>query len=534
MNRFIMILIVFAVLCMPAFGQTTAIFDSWNGGSVDNNPTSSASFTISEPHLITYIDTYHYNSGQGVSAGGTISLKRDDGEIFGPWTVTAESGSGAANAWWKCLPYVVIPAGTYTIIDSEPETWSMNTESNGCGFSKVEGHPEYSVSVSEPDRIENVAQEEAADVSLDSGKETEAAMKAGTFQLPKCPMIKTPDEPNPYGAPLMQNPEIASGAKCRGACGEDCPSDRCKSVPDVEIPVDDSGELVCVYRGVIECPTHQGCRDHDACYDKCAEEGHTVVFKLPGGPDECHSACNQECYDKWGKCQCAAWADILPSQIQGAVEYGCENKFDGGLKFFWGEPQIKMVQKSTSICNGIDYSKLKKVEKPYLVYFVDSDGKYWGIFKGYYDTDRKKLKTEGCYIDGLKNGNWIEYYENGNIRWEGNYINDTEDGRFIEYYENGMKSREGYLKGIKWTGHWVWYQYPNGTKHEEVDYIEGNRTGHYIKYDKNGQKYNEGDYENDKKNGNWIWYNYDDGSIQFQANYRNGQWVSGDYIPEWA
>lgn len=348
MNRFIMILTVFAVLCMPAFGQTTAIFDSWNGGSVDNNPTSGASFTISEPHLITYIDTYHYNSGQGVSAGGTISLKRDDGEIFGPWTVTAESGSGAANAWWKCLPYVVIPAGTYTIIDSEPETWSTNTESNGCGFSKVEGHPEYSVSVSEPDRIENVAQEEAADVSLDSGKETEAAMKAGTFQLPKCPMIKTPDEPNPYGAPLMQNPEIASGAKCRGACGEDCPSDRCKSVPDVEIPVKDLGDTqaVCVYSSVIECPTHQGCRDHDACYDKCAEEGHTVVFELSqGGPDECHSACNQRCYDKWTNCQCYAWADVLPSLAQRPLEYGCDNKFDGNLKFFWGEPQIKLVQK---------------------------------------------------------------------------------------------------------------------------------------------------------------------------------------------
>jgi tetratricopeptide (TPR) repeat protein len=170
MNRFIMILTAFAMLCMPALGQTTTIFNSWNGDSVDNNPTSSASFTISEPHLITYIDTYHYNSGQGASAGGTISLKRDDGEIFGPWTVRAESSSGAANAWWKCLPYVVIPAGTYTIIDSEPETWSKNPTSNGCGFSKIEGIPGYSVS--EP----NIAQEEAAEVSPDSGKETEAAL----------------------------------------------------------------------------------------------------------------------------------------------------------------------------------------------------------------------------------------------------------------------------------------------------------------------------------------------------------------------
>ncbi len=156
---FLPILVALAVLCTPVFGQTTAIFDNWNKGSVDNNPTGSTSFTISEPQMITYIDTYHWNYGQGTSSGGTISLKKEDGETFGPWTVKAESGSGAANAWWISHPDVVIPAGTYTIIDSEPETWSKNSESNDCGFSKVEGHPE-----------------KAADVTPDSGKETEAAL----------------------------------------------------------------------------------------------------------------------------------------------------------------------------------------------------------------------------------------------------------------------------------------------------------------------------------------------------------------------
>ncbi len=117
-----------------------AIFDSWNTGSVDNNPTCSPIFTISQPQKITYIDTYHWNYGQGTSSGGTISLQNGNSETFGPWAVTAESASGAANAWWKSHPDMVIPAGTYTIIDSEPETWSKNSESP-CGFSKVEGYP---------------------------------------------------------------------------------------------------------------------------------------------------------------------------------------------------------------------------------------------------------------------------------------------------------------------------------------------------------------------------------------------------------
>ncbi len=116
------------------------ILDSWNNGVVDNNPACSPILTISKPHMITYIDTYHWNYGQGTTSGGSISLQNGDGETFGPWQVEAESGSGVANAWWIARPNVVIPEGNYLIIDSQPETWSQNSESP-CGFTKVEGYP---------------------------------------------------------------------------------------------------------------------------------------------------------------------------------------------------------------------------------------------------------------------------------------------------------------------------------------------------------------------------------------------------------
>lgn len=120
--------------------SVAAIFDSWNTGAVDNNPTCSPILTISKPHMITYIDTYHWNYGQGTASGGSISLQNGDGETFGPWSVEAQSASGAANAWWIAHPNEIIPAGNYIIIDSQPETWSRNAESP-CGFVKVEGYP---------------------------------------------------------------------------------------------------------------------------------------------------------------------------------------------------------------------------------------------------------------------------------------------------------------------------------------------------------------------------------------------------------
>lgn len=124
----------------PAGSSTAVILDSWNTGAVDNGPNCSPTLTLSKPHMITYIDTYHWNYGQGTESGGSISLQNGDGKTFGPWQVEAQSASGAANAWWIAHPNEVVPAGNYIIIDSQPETWSRNTESP-CGFVKVEGYP---------------------------------------------------------------------------------------------------------------------------------------------------------------------------------------------------------------------------------------------------------------------------------------------------------------------------------------------------------------------------------------------------------
>ena len=123
-------------------GENKVIFNNWNTGGVDNSPSCAPSFTLSEPHMITYIDTYHWNYGSGTKAGGNVILRDHDGKEYGPWQVETKSGQGGVpNAWWIAHPNEVIPAGTYGVVDSEQSTWSQNPESGGCGFSKVEGYP---------------------------------------------------------------------------------------------------------------------------------------------------------------------------------------------------------------------------------------------------------------------------------------------------------------------------------------------------------------------------------------------------------
>lgn len=114
------------------------LINTWNTGAVRNGPTAPTAFTIGQPCLITEISDYHWNSGRGQPAG-TILLQSGDGRLYGPWIVTTSSGSGAMNVGWTVHPNVVIPTGTYKVVDSSPATWSQNAASGGRGFSEVKG-----------------------------------------------------------------------------------------------------------------------------------------------------------------------------------------------------------------------------------------------------------------------------------------------------------------------------------------------------------------------------------------------------------
>lgn len=103
---------------------------------------TSPSFTIDAPHLITEMYSYNYGEGQGSPGAGTLALRAADGTVYGPWQCTADEGQGGVpNALWFAYPDAQIPAGTYTVVNSDPATWSQNEQSGGLGFCYVKGTP---------------------------------------------------------------------------------------------------------------------------------------------------------------------------------------------------------------------------------------------------------------------------------------------------------------------------------------------------------------------------------------------------------
>ncbi len=112
------------------------IFYNGNVSGVSNGPQNPTVFTIDNERHITSIMNYHYYNGGALP--GTISLQHSDGTIYGPWQTWGVVGQGGVvNAYWAFYPLVKIKPGAYTVIDSDPSTWSHNYQSNYSGFTWI-------------------------------------------------------------------------------------------------------------------------------------------------------------------------------------------------------------------------------------------------------------------------------------------------------------------------------------------------------------------------------------------------------------
>lgn len=105
--------------------------------AVANGPEKPVVFTMPEPVFIQSIQTYHWNHGRGRSPG-TIALRSADA-TYGPWQASGRPGQGGVpDAYWIVEPGIILPAGRYELVDSDPGTWATNSASGNKGFVRIE------------------------------------------------------------------------------------------------------------------------------------------------------------------------------------------------------------------------------------------------------------------------------------------------------------------------------------------------------------------------------------------------------------
>jgi len=131
-------LVLFAC-AVPASAQVRDLYNNSNIEGVNNGPTSGPQFVLNAPARITQIVTYHWNFGRGARPG-IITLSNNNGQILGRFAARGTAGQGGApNVNWVADVNVAVPAGSYTVLDSDINTWSNNARSGFRGFAIVRG-----------------------------------------------------------------------------------------------------------------------------------------------------------------------------------------------------------------------------------------------------------------------------------------------------------------------------------------------------------------------------------------------------------
>ncbi len=123
---------------IAAEDETAVVFSTFNISGVTEGSALVPTFTPDVDIEVFSILTYHWNRGSG-SPAGTISVYEGE-ELIGTWVAVGSKGMyNTPDANWTCYPsgLVLQAEHTYSFRDSDPNTWSYNSASDGCGFVEI-------------------------------------------------------------------------------------------------------------------------------------------------------------------------------------------------------------------------------------------------------------------------------------------------------------------------------------------------------------------------------------------------------------
>ncbi|MGL4670973.1 toxin-antitoxin system YwqK family antitoxin [Cetobacterium sp.] len=145
------------------------------------------------------------------------------------------------------------------------------------------------------------------------------------------------------------------------------------------------------------------------------------------------------------------------------------------------------------------------------------NGKKNGKYVEYYPNHN--LKVEGQSIEEIKFGSWKTFYDNKKNQLHTNYSyqNGKRSGSFKNYYENGQVEVNGeYLDGFR-IGKWEYF-YSNGNLESKGEFKNGKHEGKWRTYHPNGKLNGVGKMSDDNKIETWKYY-YSNGDLQEEVRY---------------
>lgn len=124
--------------------RVTILYNGIDKASLRPQPSVPTTFSIHKPHLIKYITTTHIALTSAGVSDGTVLLDDGQGRVYGPFSMKqSPRKEGETHYERSAHPHVIIPAGTYRVIVSDPATWA--TGLNRPGVVLIDGTAEFIV-----------------------------------------------------------------------------------------------------------------------------------------------------------------------------------------------------------------------------------------------------------------------------------------------------------------------------------------------------------------------------------------------------
>ncbi len=229
-------------------------------------------------------------------------------------------------------------------------------------------------------------------------------------------------------------------------------------------------------------------------------------------------------------------------------EYDIESNLVSAAKYVNGEKQMNVAElKKLDVITEYYPSGNVKIKATY------KDKVPEGIWREYSEegeVEKSYVYKNGVVIGegiitekGEKNGEWKEYYNDGQIKAEGKYDHDAKIEEWKFYHKNGKTEQIGsYTKEGKLTGIWKWY-YSSGLLLREESFYEDKPDGVLTEYDELSNIITQGEFINGLEEGFWYynlgdqreegeyveglmdgWWKhfYNDGTISFEGRFIEG------------
>ena len=107
---------------------------------------------------------------------------------------------------------------------------------------------------------------------------------------------------------------------------------------------------------------------------------------------------------------------------------------------------------------------------------VEREGIHYKKFTDVPFTGKTTGRMQGSFKNGVKEGPWVSYHDNGQLHTKGTYKDGERDSPWVEHHDNGLLSYSETYKNGSLDGPWVEY-HENGQLALKGTYKDRERDG---------------------------------------------------------